>query len=393
MNEPPAFDLAAAMGAWRVELSLRDVLSAADQSELNDRLTTIVQDSVRQGYSEAEAFARAKEEVGGDHGDALGALWRLRRLAKWEAARWALVGVAVWSCFQLLNDVVMCCVIFSWNLKGTEFFIEWLPLFDRAGTVSKIAIALVLAGFGYGAMVHNSKLFKAWWQCLSNRLTVLLVIIAILQSVVSLAQQVAWQPSILSDVSHISYEGLISVIFRPLISCMVLVLLSGIVQWKIRALQLPDQLKGKLYNRAAWPNQKQWQWMLAGIMGFSLTSTVVGTGATFLQNSIKFYGIWTSDLLRAFLMLSVWALAWLVVDLPAVQAIGRWLLKRPWRLLACGALLWVSFILLAEYFLNRTFRRDRFYAFVIYLPLQFVVPIVLILWMKCAVRREARRLA
>jgi hypothetical protein len=389
MNEPPAFDLAAALDSWRGELSLRDVLSPSNQSELNARLTTIVQDSVRQGHSEAEAFARAKDEVGGDHGDALGALWRLRRLAKWEAARWALVGVAVLSCFQLLNDVVMCCVIFSWNLKGDESFTNLLPLINRAGTVSRIGTALILAGFGYHAIVHNSKLFRAWWHCLSRRLTVLVVIMAMLHSVVGLAQQFAWQPSILSNISHISYEGLISVIFRPLISSMVLVLLSGIVQWRIRALQLPDQLGGTLHNRAAWPTQKQWQWVLAGIMSLSLMSTVVGTGATFLQNSIKFYGIWTSDLLRAFLMLSVWALAWFVVDLPTVQAIGQWLLKRPWRLLACGALLWVSFILLSEYFLNRTFRWDRFYAYVIYLPLQLVVPVVLILWMKCAARRDA----
>lgn len=96
---------------------------------------------------------------------------------------------------------------------------------------------------------------------------------------------------------------------------MVLVLLSGIVQWKSRALQLPGQLGGKLYNRAALPTQKQWQWMLAGIMSLLLMSTVVGTGATFLQNSIKFYGMWVSDLLWAFLMLSVWALAWFVVVL------------------------------------------------------------------------------
>lgn len=200
MNEPPAFDLAAAMDAWRVELSLRDALSPPDQSELNARLTTIVQELVRQGYSEAEAFASAKEEVGGDHGDALGALRRLRRLAKWEAARWALVGVAVWSCFQLLNDVVMCCVIFSWNLKGTESFIEWFPYSIVQARSAKSQSHWASLVSDMVPSLATGGLFRAGWHWLLRRLTVLLVIIAILQSVVGLAQQVAWQPSILSDI-------------------------------------------------------------------------------------------------------------------------------------------------------------------------------------------------
>lgn len=387
MNEPSDFDLAAAMEAWRGELTLKDVLSAPDQAELSARLTTSIEELVDQGYSESEAFARAKEGVGGNHGDsldALGALWRLRRLAKWEAARWALVGVAVVSCFQLLTNLIMCFVTFSWNLKGSESFDELLPLINDAGMVSKIGIALIAAGIGCRAIVQNSRLFKAWWHYLSTRLALLLVIIAMLHSVVSVAQEFAWRPSI-SRISEVSYQGLIRMILQSHSSFIAFILLSGLVQWKIRSSQFPKQLGSDHSNRAAWPTQTQWQWMVAGIISLSLMSFAVWFGSTVLLNSLRFYEPGTSGLLQAFLMLSVSVLAWFAVDVPVVQAVGKWLLRRPWRLLASGALL----IVLSQYFSTPILRWEFLF---IYIPLGFVVPIVLILWMKCSARTKRSRL-
>lgn len=385
MDETPAFNLASAMDAWRMELSLRDALHPPAQAELTERMTAMLHEFIRQGYSEEVAFAMAKEAAGGDHGDAMAALWRMRKLAKWEAARWMMTGVVAMLIFQFLSNIVYQIIMFALTPgsgKSTNYSFDWIRWLYPG--VSLILTVMTL-GLSYLEIRLCNFWFPRFWRWLPRWLPVTILFIGLVNAI----------------VGFILYKRMDVMVFQ--LWDLALAGFCFLIHLKIRNFE--RGIKSNAFPTTTLtvrpPPQGAWRLMLIGLLLLLLMSYGVSMGLNAIATYLRGSGEWIFNLhslMQTCLMTCLGCLVWFIADVPIVQRVGRWWLQRPWRSLLFFSITLVLVSVISEITLRFSnpalsswrslVRADVLFTLVHSLPF----PILLILWMKWSAKRDSRGL-
>ena len=345
-------------------------------------MTAMLHEFVRQGYSEAVAFAMAKEAAGGDHGDAMAALWRMRKLAKWEAARWMMTGVVAMLIFNALCTTIQHLVTFVLSRKqgismGSDY--QFSMLMHASIT---LVLGLVLTWGGCADIRKPVSWFLKFWRWLPRQLGVTAITVALVEIFVG------WLFGSMSFHLPVWIFGVAGFCF--------------LINFQIKNLQRGFLTQRRFHPVASPPSPLAWKLMLMGVLLIQLMSYSSKAGMVILLAFLGELGYkWyfsIHSLLHCLSTICLGCLLWFILDVPLIRRLAKWWLHRPWRsLLLCFFLCAVVpylYAIIRQIARGTTLGRSGLFGWFLILSILSIIvfPISLVLWMKSSAKRDSREL-